>query len=130
MYLSALKTQNFRQFGAELNSFFIEFNKGVTALVVENDAGKSSVIDALRFDLQTRDGDYLRLQPEGFHIPVEGPQTTQTTIVAKFSDLSVADQGALSGYFTFNGGATTCSFPSRVGKSNICSLECESQPIH
>ncbi|WP_347929195.1 AAA family ATPase [Pseudomonas helvetica] len=105
MYLSALKVQNFRQFGAEPNHLFIEFNKGVTALVGENDAGKSSVIDALRFVLQTRDGEYVRLQPEDFHIPAEGPQATQITIVAKFADLSVADQGALSEYVTFNGSA-------------------------
>lgn len=104
MYLSALKIQNFRQFGAEPDNLLIEFNKGVTALVGENDAGKSSVIDALRFVLQTRDGEYLRLQPEDFHIPVEGSQATQITIVAKFADLSVADQGALSEYVTFNSG--------------------------
>ena len=77
MYLSALKVQNFRQFGADPNGLFIEFNKGVTALVGENDAGKSSVIDALRFVLQTRDGEYVRLQPEDFHIPMEGPQASQ-----------------------------------------------------
>lgn len=104
MYLSALKVQNFRQFGVDPNGLFIEFNKGVTALVGENDAGKSSVIDALRFVLQTRDGEYVRLQPEDFHIPDEGPQASQITIVAKFADLSVADQGALSEYVTFNGG--------------------------
>lgn len=63
MYLSALKVQSFRQFGAEPNGLFIEFNEGVTALVGENDAGKSSVIDAMRFVLQTRDGEYVRLQP-------------------------------------------------------------------
>lgn len=105
MYLSALKVQNFRQFGADSNGLVIEFNKGVTALVGENDAGKSSVIDALRFVLQTRDGEYVRLQPEDFHIPMEGSQANQITIIAKFSDLSVADQGALSEYVTFNGGA-------------------------
>ncbi|WP_448110823.1 ATP-dependent nuclease [Pseudomonas lini] len=104
MYLSALKVQNFRQFGADPNGLFIEFNKGVTALLGENDAGKSSVIDTLRFVLQTRDGEYVRLQPEDFHIPDEGPQASQITIVAKFADLSVADQGALSEYVTLNGG--------------------------
>ena len=104
MYLSALKVQNFRQFSAESNGLVIEFNKGITALVGENDAGKSSVIDALRFVLQTRDGEYVRLQPEDFHIPDEGPQASQITIVAKFADLSVADQGALSEYVTFKGG--------------------------
>lgn len=105
MYLSALKVQNFRQFGEDPNGLLIEFNQGVTAIVGENDAGKSSVIDALRFVLQTRDGEYVRLQPEDFHIPIEGPQASQITIVAKFADLSVADQGALSEYVTFNGGA-------------------------
>ena len=42
MYLSALKIQNFRQFGADQDSLVIEFNKGVTALVGENDAGRRS----------------------------------------------------------------------------------------
>lgn len=101
MYLSALKVQNFRQFGPDSQGLFIEFNRGVTALVGENDAGKSSVIDALRLVLQTRDGEYVRLQPEDFHIPGEGSQAHQITIIAKFSDLSVADQGALSEYVTF-----------------------------
>lgn len=59
MYLSAPKIQSVRQFGVEPNSLLIEFNKGVTALVGENDAGKSSIIDTLRFALQTRDGEYL-----------------------------------------------------------------------
>lgn len=31
MYLSALKVQNFRQFGADADCLFIEFNKGCTA---------------------------------------------------------------------------------------------------
>lgn len=103
MYLSALAVYNFRQFGAAQQGLVIRFNKGVTALVGENDAGKSSVIDALRLVLQTRDGEYVRLQPEDFHIPKDGPQTNQIKIVAKFSDLSTADQGALSEYVTFKG---------------------------
>ncbi len=103
MYLSALAVYNFRQFGAAQQGLVIRFNKGVTALVGENDAGKSSVIDALRLVLQTRDGEYVRLQPADFHIPKDGPQTNQIKIVAKFSDLSTADQGALSEYVTFKG---------------------------
>lgn len=103
MYLSALVIHNFRQFGDGQKGLMIRFNKGVTALVGENDAGKSSVIDALRLVLQTRDGEFVRLQPEDFHIPKDGPQAHQIKIVAKFSDLSTADQGALSEYITFNG---------------------------
>lgn len=102
MYLSALVIHNFRQFGDGQQGLMMRFNKGVTALVGENDAGKSSVIDALRLVLQTRDGEFVRLQPDDFHIPKDGPQAHQIKIVAKFSDLSIADQGALSEYITFN----------------------------
>ncbi|WP_428552072.1 ATP-dependent nuclease [Pseudomonas edaphica] len=109
MYLSALKVQNFRKFGAEPNHLFIEFNKGVTALVGENDAGKSSVIDALRFVLQTRDGEYVRLQPEDFHIPAEGPQATQITIVAKFADLAAYFFSSVCEYETCLTSATAVS---------------------
>jgi len=102
MYLSALTIQNFRQFGAGRQGLVIRFNNGVTALVGENDAGKSSVIDALRLVLQTRDGEYVRLQPDDFHFPENGQQAHQIKIVAKFSALSTAEQGALSEYVTFN----------------------------
>lgn len=40
MYLSALVIHNFRQFGDGQKGLIIRFNKGVTALVGENDAGK------------------------------------------------------------------------------------------
>ena len=51
MFLSQLTIKNFRQFGAQTPSFSIEFHKGVTALVGENDAGKTAVIDAIRYVL-------------------------------------------------------------------------------
>jgi putative ATP-dependent endonuclease of OLD family len=61
VYLSALKIENFRQFGHGDHALSIQFNEGVTALVGENDAGKTAVIDAIRYVLQTRDAEYLRL---------------------------------------------------------------------
>ena len=53
MYLSALSIKNFRQFGDVTPTFSINFHEGVTALVGENDAGKTAVIDAIRHVLQT-----------------------------------------------------------------------------
>lgn len=47
MYLSTLKVQNFRQFSQAKHSLDIQFNEGVTALVGENDVGKTAVIDAI-----------------------------------------------------------------------------------
>lgn len=51
MYLSALSIRNFRQFGDLTPRFVIHFNEGVTALIGENDAGKTAVIDAIRYVL-------------------------------------------------------------------------------
>ena len=48
MYLSVLKLENFRQFGQANCGLEVTFNPGVTALVGENDAGKTAVIDAIR----------------------------------------------------------------------------------
>ena len=64
MYLSELKIKNFRQFGAVEPVFSVRFHKGVTALVGENDVGKTAVIDAIRHVLLTRDMDFMRLQAE------------------------------------------------------------------
>jgi hypothetical protein len=78
VYLSALKIQNFRQF----QGLSIQFNEGVTALVGENDAGKTAVIDAIRYVLQTGDSEYLRLQPEDFHIAEDGTQLESNDSIA------------------------------------------------
>lgn len=48
MYLSILKIENFRQFGQANHGLEVAFNPGVTALVGENDAGKTAVIDPKR----------------------------------------------------------------------------------
>lgn len=55
MHLSSLTISNFRCFGDGENSFTLNLKPGLTAIVGENDAGKTSVIDALRFALGTTD---------------------------------------------------------------------------
>jgi putative ATP-dependent endonuclease of OLD family len=103
MYLSSLTIKNFRQFGDAAPPFSISFNEGVTALVGENDAGKTAVVDAIRFVLQTRDSDFMRLQPEDFHIGSSQVQAGQITLVCKLSKLSPLEQGAFAEYLTYEG---------------------------
>ena len=79
MYLSELKIKNFRQFGAGEPVFSVQFHEGVTALVGENDAGKTAVIDAIRHVLLTRDMEFMRLQIEDFHIQADGQQAAEIT---------------------------------------------------
>jgi putative ATP-dependent endonuclease of OLD family len=102
MYLSKLWITNFRQFGAEDPKFCLTLNEGVTALVGENDAGKTAVIDAIRHVLLTRDVDYMRLQVEDFHIHADGTPANDITICCKFSKLSTAEQAAFVEYLTYD----------------------------
>ena len=104
MFLSQLTIKNFRQFGAQTPSFSIEFHEGVTALVGENDAGKTAVIDAIRYALTTRDMEFMRLQPEDFYIQSNGQQATEITILARLSGLSDSEKGAFAEYLTYEGG--------------------------
>jgi putative ATP-dependent endonuclease of OLD family len=105
VYLSALKIENFRQFGQSKHGLDILFNEGVTALVGENDAGKTAVIDAIRYVLQTRDAEYLRLQLEDFHIANDGTQADTITLVCVLEGLSVVELGAFAEYVTYKGSA-------------------------
>ncbi|MDY1461550.1 AAA family ATPase [Pseudomonas aeruginosa] len=104
MYLSALKIENFRQFGHANRALDIQFNEGVTALVGENDAGKTAVIDAIRYVLQTRDAEYLRLQIEDFHIADDGTQAETITLRCTLERLSLAELGAFAEYVTYKNG--------------------------
>lgn len=103
MYLSELRIKNFRQFGAEGPVFSVQFHEGVTALVGENDAGKSAVIDAIRHVLLTRDMEFMRLQVEDFHIQPDGQQATEITICCKVSGLTTSEKGAFAEYLTYEG---------------------------
>ena len=47
MYIQKVKLQNFRSFGDEGICFL--FNKGINAVIGENNNGKTALIDAMRF---------------------------------------------------------------------------------
>ena len=103
MYLSRLCIENFRQFGSSDPVFSVDFHEGVTALVGENDAGKTTVIDAIRHVLLTRDMEFMRLQVEDFHIQADGQQVAEITICCKLSDLTTPEKGAFAEYLTYEG---------------------------
>jgi putative ATP-dependent endonuclease of OLD family len=103
MYLSELKIKNFRQFGAVEPVFSVRFHEGVTALVGENDVGKTAVIDAIRHVFLTRDMEFMRLQVEDFHIQADGQQVAEITICCKLSGLTAPEKGAFAEYLTYEG---------------------------
>jgi putative ATP-dependent endonuclease of OLD family len=62
MYLKSLQISNFRKF----HKLKVEFTKGLNLLVGENDAGKTAIIDAIKYVLHTRSFDYIRPNYEDF----------------------------------------------------------------
>lgn len=91
MYLSELKAQHFRQF----EDFSMAFNKGLNLLVGENNAGKSSVIDAIRLVLDTTSAEWVNLKSTDF---LNGKNELQ--IQLKFEDLSLRESGLFLEYLT------------------------------
>ncbi len=102
MYLSRIHIRNFRQFGDDDSSLQVSFNEGVTALVGRNDSGKTAVIDAIRYALLTRGQDFIRIQPEDFHIRSDGKQADQILIRCTLSELSTVEKGAFAEYLSFD----------------------------
>ena len=56
MYLKELQIKNFRKF----KNLKVEFQKGLNLLVGENDVGKTAIIDAIKYVLNTQSFDYIR----------------------------------------------------------------------
>jgi putative ATP-dependent endonuclease of OLD family len=98
MYISRITIENFRCFGEGTNGFEMTLRPGLTALVGENEAGKTVVIDALRFALGTTDQEWQRLEDTDFH---KGQTSRQIKIVCKFEDLSALDKRAFVEYLTY-----------------------------
>ena len=101
MYIAEIRIENFRLFGSGEGAFVLSLKPGLTALVGENDAGKTAVIDALRYVLGTRDQEQLRVDETDFHRPAKGEQADQITIRLVFRDLTKADRGAFAEFLTF-----------------------------
>ena len=103
MHLSKITVRNFRQFGEGDSELQMDLQPGVTALVGRNDSGKSAVIDAIRYALLTRDQQFIRVQPEDFHIDDAGQQASEISIACTLAGLTDAEMGALIEYLSYEG---------------------------
>lgn len=114
MFLSELRIENFRLFGEGDKKLVLHLRPGLTALVGENDTGKTAIIDALRLALGTRDQDFFRTKEADFHRPSDpeiprnqandsgrGDKTVEIRIRCKFSDLTPEEIGAFVEYLTY-----------------------------
>lgn len=98
MFLAEVEIKNFRQF--DETGVCVEFLPGVTALVGPNDAGKSAIMDAVRYALSTTDHEYISVRDDDFHIREDGTTADELAVTCRFENLTVAQQGAFLEYLT------------------------------
>ena len=102
MYIAEITIENFRCFGSGDNKLTLPLRQGLTALVGENDTGKTAVVDAIRLILGTRDQEYLRLQEQDFHCPPSGQaRENEVHIRCLFLGLTRRDRGAFAEHLTY-----------------------------
>lgn len=109
MFLSELVVENFRVFGEGDKRLILALNPGLTAIVGENDTGKTAIMDAIRFALGTRDQEFLRVDELDFHLPSDGSgRKNEISVRCKFSGLTSSDIAAFTEYLSYeqSGGDT------------------------
>lgn len=99
MYLSLITIENFRVFGQGSKALVLPVRRGLTALVGENDSGKTAIIDALRYALGTTDQEWQKLEDTDFH--GEGA-SCEIKIVCKFEGLGNTDKRAFVEFLTYS----------------------------
>ena len=110
MYLKHIRARNYRAFGdgTSAPSLEWELNPGLNILVGENDAGKTSIVDAIRQVLLTTSYEPIRLFEQDFHI--EGANRAHTlSIEATLCGLSPDQEASVLEWLT-------------LGKDGTCSL--------
>ena len=98
MYLARIRIENFRCFGEGVNGLDLSLKPDMCALVGENEAGKSAIIDALRFVFGTTDQESNRLDDSDF---CDGNLGCQITINCTLKDLSDQEKAAFVEYLTY-----------------------------
>ncbi|MEQ9315326.1 MAG: AAA family ATPase, partial [Henriciella sp.] len=102
MYIAEVTIENFRCFGEGDRKLTLPLSPGLTAIVGENDTGKTAVIDALRFVLGTRDQEYIRVEDGDFHCPPGGAERRkEIRINCRFEGLTTQDKGAFAEFLTY-----------------------------
>ncbi|WP_351001262.1 AAA family ATPase [Shewanella sp. TB7-MNA-CIBAN-0143] len=78
LYLSKIQINNFRLF----QHLDLKLNRGLNVLVGENDSGKTTLIDAIRYTLGTKSNDRAYITEEDFH-----NDASDLKIQLKFSEI-------------------------------------------
>lgn len=101
MYLKSLKISNFRKF----QNLDVKFTKGLNLLVGENDAGKTAIVDAIKYVLHTQSFDYIRPSYEDFYLEStqnEINRADEFYIECIFEDLKANESSSFLEWLSFD----------------------------
>lgn len=104
MYVSEIHATGFRCFGAE-TPLSLTLRRGLNILVGANDSGKTAAIDVPRFVLWTRGEDYLRLEPDDFHVNPDGSRVKELLLRCTFNDLTPDEEARFLEWCSNEGGS-------------------------
>lgn len=91
MYLSHIEISDFRLF----TQFQVTFNSALNLIVGENNSGKTALIDAIRYVLDTNASDWIRIQESDFR-----RGQTKFTIKLKFDAITSKQAGVFVQHLT------------------------------
>jgi putative ATP-dependent endonuclease of OLD family len=108
MYLHELKLWNFRKYGINGEDFEfaepglkVQFQQGVNVLVGENNSGKTTIVDAIRYVLRTQSFEYIQIEERDFHQDDSGNRKTEMKIECIFKGFSDAEAGHFLEWISF-----------------------------
>ncbi len=105
MYLSTLKLWNFRKYCEGLDGkpgLEVHFHEGVNVLIGENNSGKTAIVDAIRYVLRTKSGEFIQFDDKDFYQDVNGNRKEEFKIECVFDGLNEQDSGLFWEWLSWN----------------------------
>lgn len=105
MYLSIIKLWNFRKYCAgpdDEPGLEVHFYDGVNVLIGENDSGKTTIVDAIRYVLRTQSGEFIQFDEKDFYQDSIGNRKDEFKIECVFDGLSEQDKGLFWEWLSWN----------------------------
>lgn len=115
MYLSELKLWNFRKYGNDKHlhgisndtkpDLTVEFKPRLNVLIGENDSGKTAIIDAIKYVLNTKSLETFRIDEKDFYEQVSDgkrERSSELRIECKFREFTPAEAGSFLEWIGFD----------------------------
>lgn len=106
MHLTKVNIWNFRKYGyanvADEPALQVALKSGLNVLIGENDAGKTTIVDAIKMVLGTKSHDSLRIQESDFYIDNTGVRSDNLKIECIFRNLSEEEAGSFLEWLDFD----------------------------